>query len=99
MCVCLCVCVCVCVCRGVGTSREAGRQGYLLKPLNVLDQEAVGIVPGQEDVLQDVTNAVFFESQVLCPHHRRIDQVEPGGDVGKGVGWGGGGDQRSVGRM
>ena len=37
---------------------------------DVLDEEAVGVVPGQEDVLQHVSDALLLEAQVVSAHHR-----------------------------
>ena len=49
---------------------------YLVQPLHVLHQEAVGVVPGQEDVLQHIPHAFLLEAQVLGSHHWRVDQVQ-----------------------
>lgn len=48
-----------------------------LQAQDVLDQEAVGVVPGQEDILDNAEHALLLELQRLSMHHRRIYQVEP----------------------
>lgn len=53
------------------------KNSYLLQPLHILHQEAIGVVPGQEDVLQHVAHAFLFETQVLRSNHGRVDQVQP----------------------
>ena len=44
---------------------------------DVLDEEPVGVVPRQEDVLHHVTHALLLEAKVVSAHHRRVDQVKP----------------------
>jgi hypothetical protein len=35
-----------------------------------LDKETIGVVPGEENVLDDISNSLLFESQVLCTNNR-----------------------------
>lgn len=56
---------------------------HVLKPLNVLNEKPVGIEPGQEHILDDVLNSLLLKSQGLCPHHGRVDQVQPEGVCSK----------------
>lgn len=55
------------------------RQSYLLKQNDVLHKKAERIVPGQEDVLENVSNSFLTKPQILCPHNWRVDQVQPDG--------------------
>ena len=49
---------------------------YALETFQILDKETIGVVPGEENVLDDISNSLLFESQVLCTNNRWIDQVE-----------------------
>mmetsp|Transcript_11764 Transcript_11764/g.30959 ORF Transcript_11764/g.30959 Transcript_11764/m.30959 type:complete len:724 (-) Transcript_11764:1012-3183(-) len=57
-----------------GRERHARRR---LERVARLHQEAVRVVPRQEDVLEHLPDAILAEGQVLGAHDGRIDQVEP----------------------
>lgn len=44
--------------------------------MQVLHQEAISIVPRQEDILQHISHSFLFESQVLGSHYRRVDKIK-----------------------
>ncbi len=48
-----------------------------LQAQNVLDKEAVGVVPGQEHILDHAEDALLLELERLRVHHRRVDQIQP----------------------
>ena len=48
----------------------------LLQAQHILHQEAVCIVPRQEDVLHNCEDALLLEAQSLPSHHGGVDQVE-----------------------
>ena len=50
---------------------------YLVELKDVLDEEAVGVVPGQEHIFEHITHALLLEAKVIRTHHRRVDQVQP----------------------
>mmetsp|Transcript_22495 Transcript_22495/g.73070 ORF Transcript_22495/g.73070 Transcript_22495/m.73070 type:complete len:643 (+) Transcript_22495:1232-3160(+) len=43
---------------------------------DVLAQEAVGVVPREEDIFEDGEDAVLLKLERLCAHHGRVDEVE-----------------------
>lgn len=43
--------------------------------LDVLDQESVGIVPGEEHISNDRSNSIFLEIKSFCPHQGTVGQV------------------------
>ena len=47
-----------------------------LPVFDVLDQEAISVVPREEHIFQHTVNARFLESERLGTHHRRVDQIE-----------------------
>ena len=55
------------------------KDGLLLAlvSLDILEEEAVGIVPGQEDILENGEHALLTELQILRLHHRAVDQKQP----------------------
>ena len=56
--------------------RMEGLAGLGLPVLDVLQQEAVGVVPRDEHVLQHAVHAGLLESERLRSHHRRVDEVQ-----------------------
>ena len=42
-----------------------------------MHQEAIGVVPREEDVADDSKHALLFESEVFRSNHGRVDEVEP----------------------
>mmetsp|Transcript_136691 Transcript_136691/g.291993 ORF Transcript_136691/g.291993 Transcript_136691/m.291993 type:complete len:226 (-) Transcript_136691:1212-1889(-) len=46
-----------------------------LIPESLQDEEAVGVVPRQEDILHHVSHALLLELQGLGPDHRRVAEV------------------------
>ena len=50
---------------------------YPAKAFHVLHEEAIRIVPRQEDVFDDVFDALLLESQSLRLHNWRVDQIQP----------------------
>mmetsp|Transcript_16342 Transcript_16342/g.29130 ORF Transcript_16342/g.29130 Transcript_16342/m.29130 type:complete len:337 (-) Transcript_16342:1806-2816(-) len=48
-----------------------------LKTTHVLDEEAVGVVPGQEEALDVIKHPLLAKLQRLRAHNRRIDEVQP----------------------
>ncbi len=48
----------------------------LLQAQHVLHQEAVCIVPRQEDILDHSKDTLLLEAQGLTPHHRGVDQIQ-----------------------
>lgn len=50
---------------------------HLLESLYILHQEAIGIIPGQEHILQHISHSFLLESQVLGSYDRRVDEVQP----------------------
>mmetsp|Transcript_6291 Transcript_6291/g.12437 ORF Transcript_6291/g.12437 Transcript_6291/m.12437 type:complete len:589 (+) Transcript_6291:533-2299(+) len=66
-----------------------GRKQLAPRPLLVLPhhlhQEPVGVVPGEEDVADDVAYALLPEPQLLCSHHRGVDEVHAEGVGAMGI--------------
>ena len=50
--------------------------GLGLPVLDVLQQEAIRVVPGNEHVLQHAVDAGFLEAERLRAHHGRVDQIQ-----------------------
>lgn len=48
----------------------------LLQLQEVLDEEAIGIVPREEHVLQDVMHPLLLKARVFCSHHRGVNQIQ-----------------------
>ena len=44
--------------------------------LDVLHEEPEGIVPRQEDVLDDIPHSLLLEAKALSSHNWRVDEVE-----------------------
>ena len=44
---------------------------------HILHQEAVGVVPGQEDVLDHGQHPLLPEAQALRPHDWGVDEIQP----------------------
>ena len=53
------------------------RKTYFVELKDVLNKEAVGVVPGQENVFKHITYTLLLEAKVICTHHRRVDKVQP----------------------
>lgn len=49
----------------------------LLVAGNVLDEEAVGVEVGKEDILNNVFNSLFLEFEGFSTHHRGVAEVQP----------------------
>lgn len=50
----------------------------ILQLQDVLDEEAVGVVPREQHILQDITHTLLLKSKVFCSHHRGVDQIQSG---------------------
>lgn len=48
---------------------------YLVESKDVLDEEAVCVVPREQYILEDIPHTFLLEAQVFCSYHRRIDQI------------------------
>lgn len=59
--------------------RFKGDATLLLQAQNILHQEAVGVVPGQEHILDNSKHALLLEAQGLSSHHWGVDQVQAQG--------------------
>ena len=53
-----------------------GQAGARLMPVGGLHEEAVRVVPRQEDVLEHLLHTSLLEAQVLSTHDGRVDEVE-----------------------
>lgn len=51
---------------------------YLLQPQDILDEEAIGIVPREQHVLQNIANTFLLKAEVFCSHHRGVNQIQSG---------------------
>lgn len=52
---------------------------YSFQSLKVLDEESISVVPGEENLFDDVSYTLFLKSQVLCTDYRWVDQVKAQG--------------------
>lgn len=48
---------------------------YLVEPKDVLDEEAVSVVPREQHIFEDIPHTFLLEAQVFCSYHRGIDQI------------------------
>jgi hypothetical protein len=48
---------------------------HLFLLLDALDEESVGIVPRQEDFLDNIAHSLFLEAQVLSSYYGGVDEV------------------------
>lgn len=51
----------------------------MLIDVHVLHKETIGVVPGQEHVLQHLAHTLLAKLQVLTADHRRVNQVKTKG--------------------
>jgi hypothetical protein len=46
-----------------------------VEPKDVLDEEAVSVVPREQHIFEDIPHTFLLEAQVFCSYHRGIDQI------------------------